>query len=245
VLALLVGLAVGGAANLYRTAWRPAGEAHAFRGFWPETGELDGELIRWSRAYAKAEVLGYAWRPLRWRVQLTAPPVAAPTGAKVGIFVNDVRVRELTVGREWQTIEFIADPPPAADVAVQFYSTEYGEKGVGVGVGRVSVEPVLTVWNVLTHGLSGALVGLIFWAIMLIVPTGIAAGTAAGQPQPTPVVMPRWSVARGLVVLLLVWIYLAAWAVLKPPLQAPDRSNISYARRPSGCSLGRRAHRTG
>lgn len=216
VLALVICLVLGGAANVYRCAWRPSGEAHAFRGFWPETGELDHELVRWSRGYAKAEVLGCAWRPLRWRIRLTAPSEAPPSGAEVRIAVNDVHVTTTAAGRAWQTLEFVTDPPPAADVAVQFHSTEYGEKGVGVGVGRVSVEPVLTVWNVLTHGLSGAFIGVIFCAVVFIVPGAAASG------QSTAAATPRSSASRGLVVVLLVWTYLGVWALLKPPQQAPD-----------------------
>jgi hypothetical protein len=240
VLALLLCLTLGCVANLYRTAWRPAGEAHAFRGFWPQTGEVDREVVRWSRGYAKAEVLGYAWRPMRWRVQLAAPPEAPPTGAAVKILVNDVHVTDVTVGHKWQTIEFIANPPPAADVAVQFYSTEYGDRGVGVGVGRVTVEPVLTFWNALTHGLSGAFVGLIFWALMLIAPAGDTEGAA--DASHTPAVAPRWSIARALVALLIVWVYLGIWMVLKPPQQAPDE--VQHLLRASSVRLQPWATRT-
>lgn len=141
---------------------------------------------------------------------------------------------QVSVGRQWQTIEFVANPPASPDVAVQFNATPYGDQGIGVGVGRVSVEPVLTVWSVLTHGFSGAIAGLLLWAILLIAPAG---ATTDHTDQPAFLVAPRWSVARALVVLLIVWIYLGIWAVLKPPLQSPDEPQhllraVSVARQP-------------
>jgi hypothetical protein len=230
-LALALCLVAGCAGNLYRTAWRPAGEAHAFRGFNAATGQLDGQMVRWTHAYSKAEVLGYTWRPLRWRVQLTAPAAAPVSGATVWIVVNDVRVKRVAVGHAWQTIEFTVDPPPATDVALQFYATVYGDEGLGVGVGRVSVEPVFTAGNVLRQGLLGALAGLALWLILLVRPASAdradAAPVDATAAVDTPNASsrpPRWSLARAIFVLLIVWIYLGIWAVLKPPQQAPDET---------------------
>jgi hypothetical protein len=227
-LALAVCLASGAGLNLYRRAWRPAGDAQAYRGFYVPEGQVDGQTVRWSRAYSKAEVPLYAWRPLRWRVQLTAPPAAAPSGASTWILVNDARVQRVTVGSGWHTIEFVTDAPPARDLALQFYSTLYGPDELGIGVGRVTVEPAFTMWNVFQTGLLGALMGLLLWLVCLIRPDAPRERPDArpadkennpSAPAPTT---PRWRPARAMALLLLVWLYLGIWAVLKPPLQAPD-----------------------
>jgi hypothetical protein len=224
-LALALCLVAGAALNVYRTAWRPAGEVHIFRGFYPQEDTIDGQTVRWSRAYSKAEVLGHAWRPQRWRVQLIAPTAAPASGATVWILVNDVRVKRVAIGHTWQTIEFGADPPPAADVALQFHATLYGDEGVGVGVGGISVEPVFTVWSVAHQGLLGALAGLALWYVLLVTPVGLASH-APNTREPTRAddgIGPRrWGITLAISVLLIVWIYLGIWALLKAPQQGTD-----------------------
>jgi hypothetical protein len=83
---LLLALRViaGAGLNLYRTAWRLAGDVQSFRGFYPEEGKIDEQTVRWSRAYAKAEVPLCRWRTLRWHLQLTAPPQPAPRARPPG-----------------------------------------------------------------------------------------------------------------------------------------------------------------
>ncbi len=213
-LALAVCLLTGAGANLYRTAWRPAGDATAFRGFNPTTGVIDGQTVRWTREYSKAEVLGFSWRPMRWRVQLIAPPGAPGSTWTTWLSVNDVRVKRVSAGRGWQTIEFTADPPSATDVALQF-NTTVNEQGLGIGVGRVSVEPVFTVANVLLEGLAGALAGFVLWLVLVLKPVAPAARAETA-------LVPNWSLAHAVSILLIVCVYLGMWAVLKPPLQSPD-----------------------
>jgi hypothetical protein len=216
-------LAIGAGANLYRTALRPSGEATVFRGFFPTPGQVEGQAARWSRGYSKAEVLGYPWRPLRWRVQVTAPPTAPPSGAAVTILVNDVPAKHAIVplGR-WETIEFTADASASTDVAVQFRSNEFGEQGLSVGVGRVSVGPVFTVRSVLVASLGGALAGFALWLLLLVRPVDAKIDADADPHAPSIPTRPHWSLAHATAVLLIVWIYLGIWAVLKPPLQSPD-----------------------
>jgi hypothetical protein len=249
-LALALCLAAGAGLNLYRTAWRLAGEVQTFKGFYAADGRLDGQTVRWSRAYSKAEAPLYRWGPLHWRVQLTAPPGAPPAGASAWILVNDTRVRHVTVGAGWQTIDLVTDVPPARDLALQFYSTLYGPEDRGIGVGRVDVEPVFTLWNVFQNGLLGALTGLLLWLVCLLRPeapqtdrpVGLAATpeeasaeaaasarlesnarTAVAVTTPGDDHRPRrWPFARALTLLLLLWLYLGLWAVLKPLFQAPD-----------------------
>src|SRR5262249_61595725 len=115
--------AAAAGSNVHGTACRPAGKVHIFRGFYPQEDAIDGQTVHWSRAYSKAEVLGHAWRPQRWRVQLIAPAAAPPSGATVWILVNDVRVKPVAIGHSSQTVGFSAEPPPAADVPLQFYAT--------------------------------------------------------------------------------------------------------------------------
>src|SRR6266540_2356175 len=54
-LALALCLASGAGLNLYRRAVRPAGDAQAYRGFYVPEEQVDGQTVRWSRAYSKAE----------------------------------------------------------------------------------------------------------------------------------------------------------------------------------------------
>jgi hypothetical protein len=79
--------------------------------------------------------------------------------------VNETRVRKVTVGQGWQTIDLVSDAPPAADLALQIQSTLYGTDAHGIGIGRVSVEPVFTVRNAFQTGAAGALIGLLLWFV--------------------------------------------------------------------------------
>jgi hypothetical protein len=232
-LALALCLVGGAALNLYRTAWRPGGEVPILRGFYPQEDVINGRTVRWSRAYSKAEALGYAWRPQRWRLQLIAPPAAPASGAAVRILVNDVPATQVIIGHSWQTIEFSAAPPPAADVALQFHAVLYGEEKVGIGVGGISVEPVFAVWSVSYHCFLGALAGLFFWSVLLVVPADVASDTP-DTPEPTRpdggTGPPRLGIALAISVLLVVWIYLGIWAVLKAPQQGTDEpQHLSHA----------------
>jgi hypothetical protein len=224
-MALTLCVVAGGALNLYRTAWRPSGQVQVFRGFYPQEDAIDGQTVRWSRAYAKAEVPLYRWRQLRWRVALTSPPAAPPEGASAWLLVNDVRMRRVTVSSGWHTIEFDSDIPATSDVALQIYSTLYGDKERGVGIGRVEVQPVFTTWNVLQHGVVGALIAALAWLVCLIGPEWSAKAAGEGTDDvgapPLPVTSRvRWR--HAIAILLIVWAYLGLWSVLKPPFQAPD-----------------------
>ena len=79
---------------------------------------------------SKAEVFGYAWRPLRCRVQLTAPPDSG-NGRDGGRSFNDVRVTRRPVGRAWQTSSSSRIRRRQPDVRLQFFSNVYGDRALG------------------------------------------------------------------------------------------------------------------
>jgi hypothetical protein len=225
-LALALCLLTGSGLNLYRLAWRPAGELQAYRGFYVPDGIVQGETVRWARAYSKVEAPLCHWTPLRWRIDLIAPPAAGTAGASTVIHINDVRMRRVTAGAGWQTIELLSDVPSAGDVTLQFYSTLYGDDDHGIGVGRITMEPVFTTWNVFQAGVPGAIIGAIVWLLCLVrLDNGSATETdaaAAATADATTVRTSRWRIGPALGLLVIVWAYLGIWALLKPPFQAPD-----------------------
>lgn len=214
-LALAVCLIAGAGLNVYRTAVRPSGELYTFRGFYVPEGVVEGKTVRWSREYSKAEVPLSRWTPLRWHVELTAPPAAGPQGATAMVQVNDVRVRRVSAGAGWHSVEFVSDVPASTDVAIQFLATQYGSEGRGIGVGRITVEPVFTGWNVFQTALPGAIVAAITWFLSLLV---------LKPAESTPVVEADapMRIGRLLALLAILWLCLGIWSVLRPPFQGPD-----------------------
>src|SRR5690348_1773513 len=88
-------LLAGAGLNLYRSAWRPAGDVQVFHGFYVPEAIVSGQPVRWSRAWSKAEVPLCRWTPLRWHVQIVAPPAAGPAGASATVIVNEVPVKRI------------------------------------------------------------------------------------------------------------------------------------------------------
>ena len=211
-------VAAGATLTLARYAWWATGVV-TYRGVHPAREQfLDREWVRF-REQGKVEVPDPGWRPVRVSMVL-APSTGAPAGRTRVVFsIDDRRVHDVSVGPEPTPVSFVVERPGAQRgvLALQLGSEGVDDSGLGVALSEISVQRVWSaraVWRgLLPGGALGALLWFTWWwprQRQSLVSNHPAARAPASEWKH---VLAAWIVSAAL---------FGAWAVLKPPMQAPD-----------------------
>lgn len=181
-----------------------------------------GERVGWAGPVwlgpaATVRIPGYPWRPFRASLRLCAPKEAPSGGLSVRVNVNGVPAADLVVPEACVSHDLVVSPARNRDPAIEFLSQPE------VGVASVALAPVLTAAEVTRHALIGALAGAVVW-LLFAGPfprkEAVAGLTRDTSPEARPAAW--WSRRRATWTFVLLLTYFGVWAVLKPPLQAPD-----------------------
>lgn len=225
--ALLVLLAVCAAAAVARRGWWATGEV-AYRGVHPGVETVDGVGLHRLREFGKVELPDPGWRPLLVQLRV-APAPGAPQGRSRAVFaIDDEPVHHAEVGPGPTTVEFVVRGPVGrvGVLGVQVTSEAFDEAGRGVAVAAGRVAPVVGAAPILRAALPGLVVGVLLWwawfgGDLARRHTPGASDDGASTPlRPRAAAVWREALLAGVVAASL----FGAWAVLKPPLQAPDES---------------------
>lgn len=226
--ATLVALVVTGATlTLARRAWWAPG-AVAHRGIHPGLERIDGVEWRRFRAYGKLEVPDPGWRPLRVSMELAPAPSAPGSVSRVDVSIADRLVHIASVGPGATSVNLLVEGAAAGDgvLSLQLQSEVFDPEERGVAIASVSVRPQINARSLVTFGWTGAALGAALWwlwwwpsprrsdrcpAGIEALPEASPAGSASQAPR-----WHAWAAAAASLGLFLVW------AVLKPPMQAPD-----------------------
>jgi hypothetical protein len=217
---LALAIVLGALTLLVQRAFWRTGEP-VYRGFHVPYGTIGGETVRWAREIAKIEVPDAdRWRPLAAALRLRPAPGSPDAGTRVVIAIDDVPVRQITVAAGRETYEVAIDSAvraPDGSLPLQIRSETFDDAGRGVGVVGVTVRPVLEPGRVAWTLGQGAAAGLALWLLVVAMPArGVrdAAAPRAGHPPQRRLTTAICGAG--------VFLYLLAWAVVKPPLQGPD-----------------------
>lgn len=228
-----------------RRGWWATGEI-AYRGVHPGVERFGAIEYRRFREVGKVEVPDPGWRPLRVTLSL-APAPGAPQSRSVAVFAIDDRpIHHAVVGPGPTEVSFDVRTSPASTglLGLQIRSETFDEAGRGVAAASARIEPEVGLWPVVRYALPGAVLGALLWwawwwpALAAPSREGTVDGggpPAAGAAQARCDALIFGGLAASLFLV---------WAVLRPPLQAPDESEhlVRVLASPSVPWLSRQSH---
>lgn len=216
LIAGLVVLVCAGA-NVWRTAsWKTYG-VYSVLDSERVRDAATGEVSFRARSYARVEVLKQHWRPLTLTLRLRAGDDVSPEGALIRISADYVVLGTVRVGSAWSTHTFRITGPASRDgtLGLQMERRSIPTSGAyGFAFTGIESRPVLAIKPVLAAALIGASLGLVAWWLAAAAPR--AARTTPTDPLPGPSARQLAAVGGAL------FVYFAAWAVLRPPFQTGD-----------------------
>jgi hypothetical protein len=173
-------------------------------------------------AFRKVVVPLPVWRPLRVTLDARAPQ--GPRTLTIEVPPDSPRISR-TVDASPVALELLLTVPAERDGRVTLYCAVEGvtDAAQGVTLRSVRAAPVWTVWSVVRYGGVGAASGALLWVLTL---GWSAVRGRAGIGSPL-VRKEGWGegpgpVREAVIVAAASALLLTAWAVIKPPLQAPD-----------------------
>jgi hypothetical protein len=215
LVAALVALVCAGV-NVWRTAYWKTHGVYSPLDSEPARDAATGEVSYRAHTYARVEILKQHWRPLTLTLRLRAGEDAGAEGSPVRISADYMLLGTVHVGRDWSTHTFRVTGPASRDGTLTLQMERLSLPGGAYGFAFNGIEsrPVLAVKPVLAAAVIGAGFGLFAWWLAIAAPSTVRSTPTDRRPRPS---------TRQLVVIGgALFVYFAAWAVIRPPFQTGD-----------------------
>lgn len=215
--ALVLAVVAGASVNLVSAGWWTSTTGFTARAVAFESYALSDSPVRVD-VFRKAIVWLPVWRPLR--LTLTAQGADAASTLTIDAPLDAGAVQQIVPAASETQFDLVLSRLGERDGRVVLYCATAGVAASGAGptLRGLRLSPELTWRSIARYALPGAGMGATFWLLLCVtVPNGLQPRRAAADTTRPRLRWREGAAAAGAVIGLLI-----VWAVIKPPLQAPD-----------------------